>query len=373
MLVHPQIEFPRAALAAVLAVALVTASLSGCSAPKKPFGVIEPRIVPSSSELGSRTIARDFAFEDIRVQLSVPVDQAVYAGSETAQKSAIFFGGAQPGDWVPGYYRAFVDESHQTAFYASMAQALHQVRDREHLDAARYVELVTSMVQEMEYRTDPVSLAPKFPIETFGDGYGDCDDKTLLAAGLLSRDGYDVAILLFAPEKHVALGIRAPGLDYKNTGYAYVEMTAPSLVGIPTEKLAGGGGLTSQPVVIKIGRSTGAYTEGAQVDYIRTRLQQLRTTLDEMAKEIAAHQAELAGRRAALETAKQTVQAAADPAAQTAAVRRYNTLVDEYNAFVAKSNAFGERSNALAEAERYVAEHRNARPQVYERLRALAL
>ena len=176
---------------------------------------------------------------------------------------------------MPGYYRAFIDEKHQEPFYASLLEALRTTRQEKGLEDSRYVELVTSMTQSLEYHTDPGSLAPKFPIETFADGFGDCDDKTLLAASLLAREGYDVAVLLFQPEKHVALGIRAPGLDYRGTGYAYVELTQPSLVGKPAEKLANGIQLTSQPEVIKIGEGTKGYGAGEQIQFIVSRLAEM--------------------------------------------------------------------------------------------------
>ena len=360
-------------VALLLVLASVAFSASGCSLTVKPFGVIEPNIVPSAGQAAPTVITRQFAFEDKVVQISVPLDQAVYAGSASSQKSAIFIGGANPGNWVPDYYRAFVQEKHQTAFYEAMATALHDVRQREGLDAARYVELVTSMVQGLEYRIDPGNLAPKFPIETYGDGYGDCDDKALLAAAILSRDGYDVSILVFAPEKHVALGVRAPGLDYKETGYAYVETTQPSIVGIPADKLAGGVSLTSQPVVIRIGKGQGTYTAGEQSVYIQGRIKEIQAALAQMQTQVSAYQAELTSRRASLQSAKRGTESASDPASQADAIRRYNAQVDEFNALVAKSNELANRLNRLADAERFFADHQMSRPQVYERLGAVAL
>ncbi len=46
---------------------------------------------------------------------------------------------------------------------------------------------------------------PKYPIETLWDGRGDCEDHAILAAAILKRLGYDVA-LLFLPG-HAALGV----------------------------------------------------------------------------------------------------------------------------------------------------------------------
>jgi hypothetical protein len=360
----------------MLAVAFVgAAAATGCSmlADAMPSSVIQPRIVPSAAQSGSLAVTREFAFENSTVKLSVPVDRAVLAGAASAQKSAVFIGGEQPGDWVGDYYRAFIGEKQQEAFYTAMLQALHQARQQQGLDESRYVDLVASMVQTLEYKTDPGSLAPKFPIETFGNGYGDCDDKTLLAAALLSREGYDVAVLLFEPEKHVALGIRAPGLDYKKTGYAYVEVTGPSLVGVPVERLSGGARLTSQPVVIKVGDGTGAFGAGEQIAYIQQRLRDMAAAEEQLKGMITAQQKELSAGTASLNREREALKAITDPTALQMAVERYNQQVDEFNSLTAKVNQLVARYNGLVEIEKYVASHQTSRPQVYERVRAAGL
>ena len=79
----------------------------------------------------------------------------------------------------------------------------------------------------------------KFPIETYVDKSGDCADKSLLLAGILSREGYNVALLSFPKESHMAVGVVCPGADYKNTGYAFVETTQLSFVGVPQKRWRG--------------------------------------------------------------------------------------------------------------------------------------
>lgn len=369
MAIRPHIL--RGVLAAALALSLAA---TGCSAlpgltlpTPRP---IEPSIAPARDVAGSLPVARTFAFETRQVQLTVGVDQAVYAGSGSAQKSAVIFGKA-PADWAADYYRAFANEPHQAAFYAGLRQALHEVRDSEHLDSDQYVELVDAMVQGLEYRTDPTSLTPKFPIETWGDGYGDCDDKGLLAAAILSQDGYDVSLLLFSPEKHLALGIRAPGLDYKGTGYAYVEDTAPSLVGIAPEELSGGIKLTSQPEVIRIGTGTKTYGAASHIGYIQRRLAEVEAAEKSTANEVRSRQSEADARQQSLAEEKAAVlaQVNSDPAAASSAVNAYNEHVREYNDRVAQLRALAERHNALVEVLQFVQNNGNARPQIEQRLR----
>ncbi len=355
---------------AALAGALLLAGCAGLRFSEPFTGVIHPGIEPSSVQQGTRMVEHEFAFEGDTVRVSVPVDSAVYAGAVTADKHATFVGRAQPSDWVGDYYRAFIDEGHQEPFYASLLEALHAVRDERDLDAARYVDLVAAMAQGLEYRIDPGDLAPKFPIETFTEGFGDCDDKTLLAAGLLARDGYDVAVLFFEAEEHVALGIRAPGLDYEGSGYAYVETTEPLLVGTAPEKLAGGVGLASEPAAVRIGVGVQDYSAAEDIAYIRRRTSEVREAREELDALIRENNAELEEQRASLTAEKERMEASGAIHSQDE-VREYNERVREHNDLVRTTNETVARYNELVAAERFVAENQTDRPGVRRRLEAL--
>jgi hypothetical protein len=353
----------------LLLVAVIAASLgvSGCSRWLPDFSrVIEPAIVPSRSVAGTDTVERTFPFEGGSVMLRAQVDRAVYAGARSAEKRTVFIGTEKPPDWAAGYYRAFIGEKHQDAFYTSLLSSLHRVRRELGLDSDAYAELVVTMAQQLEYRTDPKALAPKFPIETFADGYGDCDDKTLLAAALLARDGFDVAILMFPAEKHVALGIRATGLEYGKTGYAYVEMTAPLLVGIPPTDVGGGVKLSSSPEVIKVGTGTTVYGAGDQVTYIQRRLKQLRSGADRMRVDIEKQTAQLDRLQASL---SQTHDQLTATAAAPADISSYNSRVDAYNTSAQQTRDLVARYNALVDVERYAADNPTDRRGLYQRLR----
>jgi len=108
----------------------------------------------------------------------------------------------------------------------------------------------------------------KFPVETVVDRAGDCDDKSLLLAGLLSREGCPVALLLFGPESHMAEGVGSDDYVYKNTGCAFVETTNYSFIGVPTDKLGGILTLYSDPVIIPIRNGTKFYGSGSETRYI---------------------------------------------------------------------------------------------------------
>ena len=80
---------------------------------------------------------------------------------------------------------------------------------------------------------DTIIEYPKYPLETLLDKNGDCEDKAILAASLLARMGFTVALVVLPT--HVALGIAGIEQAYgtcvtdPTTGlnYLYTETTGP--------------------------------------------------------------------------------------------------------------------------------------------------
>jgi hypothetical protein len=227
-----------------------------------PASVIYPSITPDAAAAYCIPVTSTFSFEGHPVTVSVNVDASLYQGAVRANKTVTRIGNAREHDWIDDYFPAFVQEIHHDSFYDDLLAEFRSVKEELDLDDDRYVELLTTFAQAIPYYTDPDVLEPKFPVETFVDGVGDCDDKTLLLAALLAREGYDVAGLLFEPEKHVALGIRTQHGDFEGTGYAYTETTTNARIGTVPEHFAGGVELNSEPRVFTIGTGTRRYGSG---------------------------------------------------------------------------------------------------------------
>ena len=361
---------PSALARRIVATALLAAAASGLLAAGCvvgfPDGVVYPSITPQAGE--PLTITHEFMFEGAPVTITVKVDGGLYAGAAAAEKTVTRFGNARENDWIEDYYPAFVNEEHQEGFYADVLAAFRAVRDARGLDDDRYAELLTVFAQSLTYRTDPVDLSPKFPVETFVDGDGDCDDKTLLLGGLLAREGYDVAILLFEAEEHVSLGIRSAGDGYKGTGYDFVETTAPAFIGMVPDSFAGGITLTSTPRVFRIDGGTRGYGAGDQVAAI---LEGRRRTIETgmaLAREVEAADAELValeGRVSAARAELDALRAAGRIAEYNARVDAYNALVSSYNTAAAARNALADRYNAMTAVDRLVVEGLDDRPGTY--------
>jgi len=99
------------------------------------------------------------------------------------------------------------------------------------------VEFTIAFIQSLPYVPDTVSASadeyPKYPAETLITNGGDCEDTSILAAALLRKMGYRVA-LIYLPHSspssaHMAVGIAGPfsGSYYKVGGveYFYLETT----------------------------------------------------------------------------------------------------------------------------------------------------
>jgi hypothetical protein len=248
---------------------------------------------------------------------------------------------------MTGYYRAFINDPAQEDLYQSLAGEFREIRDTEHLDESRYLELMMVFVQSIPYKTDTDKTLPKFPIETFVDREGDCDDKSILLAALLEHEGYNVSLLYFGPEQHVAVGIGGNGPGYRGTGYIFVETTNLSYVSVPPEALAGGVVLSSQPLAIPVGSGSGTYTVLGEVGYIQDRL--------------SAADAEIRRLDAELEGMRQQM----DEARREGRVREYNALVPVYNSMLAEY-----RDSAAVHD--YILLHRFDRPGTFQWLRARA-
>jgi hypothetical protein len=151
---------------------------------------------------------------------------------------------------------------------------------------------MTVFIQSIPYETSAQN-PPKFPIETYADMSGDCDDKSLLLAGLLSREGYNVSLLSFAPESHMAVGVVCPGGEYVGTGYAFIETTNLSYPGVPAADLGGRTTLRSSPRVIRIGNGTAIYGSCSESLFLDSISRQSERRVENLTVQIDALKTEL--------------------------------------------------------------------------------
>lgn len=110
-----------------------------------------------------------------------------------------------------------------------LATGLAEAADRKGYNYYERAEFALAFVQSQPYEFDinsiGVSEYPKYPLETLVDGEGDCEDSSILYAGILREMGYDVRLLLLSDPGHAAVGVwghdNYPGTPYTKDGRQY--------------------------------------------------------------------------------------------------------------------------------------------------------
>jgi hypothetical protein len=116
--------------------------------------------------------------------------------------------------------------------------------------------IAINLVQQIPYdysRLYSTNFKGRSPYEVLYENKGVCGEKSKLLAYLLRELGYGVVLFEFSSENHMAVGIKSPvQYSYKNSGYAFIESTSPT---IPTDSegdYVGAGKLTSTPQIIQV-------------------------------------------------------------------------------------------------------------------------
>jgi hypothetical protein len=248
----------------------------------KPGNVTLPFIACNTTP-GMISRQYSFRFQQTNITIATRVSNAVYYGAKNGDKFALAPPRTAPELLAPDYYRAFVDTPHQDPFYAELLQGFRSIRREHQYSDDEYLELLTVFVQSLPYDNEAAAhpdTLPRFPVETIVDGTGDCDDKSVLLAGHLSREGYNVSLLLFIPEHHMAVGVPGDRMQYRDTGYIFVETTDVSFMGdvprelnqsvkyVPPGQVPEKTPITSLPLVIRVGSGSKIFTSAEKTEYI---------------------------------------------------------------------------------------------------------
>ena len=290
-----------------------------------PNGIFDfyPEIVISGSDAETASVKIEFPFEQETVQGNVVLSLAPYNGAKAAEKTARLYGDSRDRNWMMNYYLAITNDPaledlymKLTGFFKSYA-ASHLFSDDE------YIELLAAYAQNIPYKT--IGDNTKFPIETVIENCGDCDDKSVLLAGLLNYAGFDSA--LFNYGTHVTAAIMADG------EYVLIETTGAKYIGEVTE--IDEVDFSMQPDVYKIGAGTKDYTVMNQVRTILQARDTLTNRIAGLKSEMSGLEKEMSAQMDLLEQSPNTSVALA----YNVNVDRYNRYVDDYNAKVKLLNA----------------------------------
>ena len=158
------------------------------------------------------------------LEIDVPVDLEMFRYYQRLER---YLG-------LEDYYK-YVNDPQNLELMQTIVDEMRQVMDEKNYDDADAAREIAKFVQDVvEYEYDDVSTGmdeyPRYPIETLCEGQGDCEDTSILMAGLLKLWGYDVG-LLHLPG-HLTVAIRTSddyqsGSYYEFNGhrYLYIEST----------------------------------------------------------------------------------------------------------------------------------------------------
>ncbi|OPY37427.1 MAG: AN1-like Zinc finger [Methanoregula sp. PtaU1.Bin051] len=303
-------------------------------------GVISYPHINADTAGGTITRNYTFRFHNQTVSVAATVNRSVYNGAKNGQRTIVMNRqSADRYEWAPGYFRAFVDDRQQDGLYTGLITSLRTIRQEMKLSDDEYLELIAVFVQSLEYDdagARNLDSGNRFPVETFVDGRGVCGDKSFLLAGLLARERYDVALLLFEPEKHMAIGIRADHDDYRNTSYAFLETTKVSFVGVVPDHLGGDIILKSTPQVIPLGEGGRKFSATDETTYIGDQSQMAKERIMRLEKEIRSSESNIS---------------------------RYNALAEEHNRYATLYNYISTHGYDRPGTYKYVVDHAITPPE----------
>ena len=190
-------------------------------------------------------VTQSFRFQSRRQTITFSVPKADYEWSAGRQMVTKPMSGESQATLASRIWAEAAAEQHQQSTYDALCAETMRIRVSLGLGDDEYAELICSYVMQMPY--DDASAANgtrnKYPVETAVQGTGVCADKSLLLAGLLKHESFRVALLEFAAERHMAVGLAVPEPGYRGLGLAFVESTSQGLVGEVGESYGDGGSI----------------------------------------------------------------------------------------------------------------------------------
>jgi len=161
-----------------------------------------------------------------------------YAGRSWAlihRFSAAHYGFYRTRPRVLGYtrYDEYVHDEHDDKELQSLVDALERLAADAGLVRWETLNLVITFVQSIPY-VGEAGEYPRYPLETLVERKADCEDAAILAAALLRQMRFDVVLLAFVEQNHMALGIHVvppasvtdPPYLWNGNAYYYLEPTS---------------------------------------------------------------------------------------------------------------------------------------------------
>lgn len=136
--------------------------------------------------------------------------------------------------YYPQEYINYINDGNNRDLIKNIAKGLQHYVDKYAGKSSSVLPEAVRFVQSIPYAYDIDTKSeedyPRYPIETLTDNCGDCEDSSILLAGILRELGYEVC-LLFYPN-HAAVGVidnsgyYKAAIEYGGKKYVYIETTS---------------------------------------------------------------------------------------------------------------------------------------------------
>jgi predicted transglutaminase-like cysteine proteinase len=150
--------------------------------------------------------------------------------------------------WLYGDYVKMAADPQDDVIIDAVIAKVNKTAAEKGIDRTGQLSLVLDFVQSIQYSDDVVTTGrneyPRYPVETLFEKQGDCEDTSILAAAILSKMGYDVALLLFEKFDHMGVGVNDASIEYGNSWivdgkrYWYFDTTGGRSVGWTPDEYA---------------------------------------------------------------------------------------------------------------------------------------
>jgi hypothetical protein len=226
-----------------------------------------PFIVPvgDTARVGHRSFTFNYAPESgPRVYtFRVPVNMSVYYGAR--QMKVDLPASSQNPAQVRAYIDSFESDPAMDELYSDVITQLRNARYQNggYLTDDEYLELIVAFVQQIPYVENP-SPKRKYPVEVIYDKAGDSDEKSLLLANLLAREGYDVSLMVYEDLGYETTGIRVvdevtdSSLKVFTNGkknYVFIDAGVPRFIGSIPDAFQN----ADDPAIYPVGTGTKSY------------------------------------------------------------------------------------------------------------------
>jgi hypothetical protein len=245
--------------------------------PAPLFPVYQDLVVPDGQGDTIQTKTFSFQYRSVSYTVTIPVNTSLYQAALTTPNKHLTLSGTNE---TAAFDRRMMNDPAMDPFFSDLIRELSRERytGGDNMTDDEYLEMVTSFVQQIP-AVNRTSDNPRYPVEVIAEGRGTNEEKAMLLTGLLSRQGYDTAFLLFPGIDEAGSGIgihlanNHPSFRVFSTGrndYLFIDAGTTRLIGIYDDTID----TAPDPVVIPLGSGTTGYSH---VNFVMDIFADLRT------------------------------------------------------------------------------------------------